>query len=94
MKKLLLTIAAAGMTLATGAFAQDATTAPDFASVDADSSGGVSLAEAQAIWPDLTQEAFTAADANADGSLDQTEFDAYVATVAGGAMSSGATSTQ
>jgi hypothetical protein len=80
MNKLLLTIAAAGMTLATGAFAQDAA-APTFATADADASGGVSLAEAQTVWPDLTQDAFTAADTNADGSLDQTEFDAYVATL-------------
>jgi hypothetical protein len=80
MNKLLLMIAAAVMTLATGAFALDAAT-PDFATADADTSGGVSLAEAQAVWPDLTQEAFTAADANADGSLDQAEFDAYVATL-------------
>jgi hypothetical protein len=80
MNKLLLTIAAAGMTLATGAFAQDAA-APTFAGADTDTSGGVSLAEAQVVWPDLTQEAFTAADTNADGSLDQAEFDAYVATL-------------
>lgn len=76
MKKLLITIAAIG--LSSAAFAQAAVT---FASVDADTSGGVSLAEAQVAWPDLTQEAFDAADTSKDGSLDQAEFDAYVATL-------------
>jgi len=77
MKKLLITIAAIGLTSA--AFAQAA--AVTFPSADTDTSGGVSIAEAQVAWPDLTQEAFDAADANKDGSLDQAEFDAYVATL-------------
>jgi hypothetical protein len=77
MKKILITVAAIG--LSTAAFAQAA--APTFATADADTSGGVSLAEAQTVWPDLTQEAFTAADTSADGQLDQAEFDAYVATI-------------
>jgi len=77
MKKLMITFAAIG--LSTAAFAQ--AEAPTFASADTDTSGGVSLAEAQVAWPDLTQEAFDAADANKDGQLDQTEFDAYVATL-------------
>lgn len=77
MKKLLITIAAIG--LSSAAFAQAA--AVTLTSVDTDTSGGVSLAEAQVAWPDLTQEAFDAADANKDGSLDQAEFDAYVATL-------------
>jgi hypothetical protein len=78
MKKLFITLAAIGMSSA--AFAQMAA-APTFASVDADTSGGVTLAEAQAVWPELTQEAFTAADTSADGQLDQAEFDTYVATL-------------
>lgn len=77
MKKLLITVAAIG--LSTAAFAQAG--AVTFSSVDADTSGGVSLAEAQVAWPDLTQEAFTAADTNQDGQLDQAEFDAYAATL-------------
>ncbi len=77
MKKLLITLAAIG--LSSAAFAQVA--AVTFASVDTDASGGASLVEAQVAWPDLTQEAFDAADANKDGSLDQAEFDAYVATL-------------
>lgn len=77
MKKILITLAAIGLTSA--AFAQAA--AVTLASVDTDTSGGVSLAEAQVAWPDLTQEAFDAADTSKDGSLDQAEFDAYVATL-------------
>ena len=77
MKKILITLAAIGLTSA--AFAQVA--AVTFTSVDTDTSGGVSLVEAQVAWPDLTQEAFDAADTSKDGSLDQAEFDAYVATL-------------
>jgi hypothetical protein len=76
MKKLFITIAAIG--LSTAAFAQGAVS---FASVDTDTSAGVSLAEAQVAWPDLTQEVYEAADTNKDGQLDQAEFDAYVATL-------------
>lgn len=75
MKKFLITVAAIG--LSTAAFAQAADVT--FPAIDADASGGVSLAEAQVAWPDLTQEAFDAADTNQDGQLDQAEFDAYVA---------------
>ncbi|WP_423067307.1 hypothetical protein [Devosia sp. CN2-171] len=77
MKKLLITVAAIG--LSTAAFAQAA--AVTFASVDTDTSAGVSLAEAQVVWPDLTQEAFDAADTSKDGQLDQAEFDAWAATL-------------
>jgi len=77
MKKILIAVAAIG--LSTAAFAQ--TAAITFASVDTDTSGGVTLAEAQVAWPDLTQEAFDAADTSKDGQLDQAEFDAYVATL-------------
>ena len=44
-------------------------------------SGGVTITEAQALWPGMTQEEFDAADTNADGQLDQAEFDIYVATL-------------
>lgn len=75
MKTILLTIAAIGFT--SSAFAQMA--AVTFESADTDTSAAVSLAEAQVAWPDLTKEAFDAADTNKDGALDKTEFDAYVA---------------
>jgi len=63
--------------LSTAAFAQGAAT--DFATVDTDLNGGVSLTEAQVAWPDLTEEAFTAADTDANGELSAEEYDALVA---------------
>lgn len=75
MKKIVLTsLFALGLTGA--ALAQAAT---DFASVDTDVSGGVSLTEAQVAWPDLTEEAFTAADLDASGDLSAEEYDALAA---------------
>lgn len=61
------------------ALAQAAT---DFASVDTDANGGVSLVEAQVAWPDLTQEAFTAGDADGNGELSAEEYDVLVAAAA------------
>jgi hypothetical protein len=75
-KHLVIGIAAMGL-LAGPALAQ--TTPPSFATADSDTSASVSLAEAMAIWPDITQDAFTSADTNMDGALDQTEYDTYVA---------------
>jgi hypothetical protein len=71
MKKIILSSLVV-LGLSTAAFAQAA--APDFATVDADASGGVSLAEAQVVLPDLTEEAFTAADIDANGELSAEEF--------------------
>jgi hypothetical protein len=62
--------------LSTAAFAQAAI---DFASVDTDASGSVSFAEAQVAWPGLTEEAFAAADLDANGDLSAEEYDALVA---------------
>jgi hypothetical protein len=73
MKKFLVSIVAIGFT--TAAMAQ----ATDFASADVDVSGDVSLTEAQALWPELTEEGFAAADTDASGGLSQEEFDAYAA---------------
>ena len=44
-----------------------------------DANGGVSLTEAQVAWPDLTEEAFTAADTDGNGELSAEEYDALVA---------------
>lgn len=74
MKKLLVSIVALGFS--TAVMAQAAT---DFASLDTDTSGDISLTEAQVVWPDLTEEAYVAADVDASGSLSQEEFDAYLA---------------
>ena len=77
MKKIILSsIVVLG--LSTAAFAQAAT---DAASVDIDVSGGVSLVEAQAAWPDLTAEAFAAADIDASGELSADEYAALAASV-------------
>lgn len=75
MKKLVLTSLFA-LGLSGAAMAQAAT---DFVSVDTDASGGISLVEAQVAWPDLTEEAFTAADLDGNGELSAEEYDALVA---------------
>jgi len=83
MKKIVLSSLVV-LGLSTAAFAQAA--APDFATVDADASGGVSLAEAQVALPDLTEEAFTAADLDANGELSAEEFATVAAAPATSAM--------
>jgi len=57
--------------LSGAAFAQAAT---DFASVDSDASGSISLAEAQVAWPDLTAENYAAADVDSSGELSAEEY--------------------
>ena len=83
MKKIILSSLVV-LGLSTAAFAQAA--APDFATIDADASGGVSLAEAQVALPDLTEEAFTAADLDANGELSAEEFATVAAAPATSAM--------
>ena len=78
MKKIILSSLVV-LGLSSAAFAQAAT---DFATIDADSSGGVTLAEAQVGWPDLTEDAFKVADADANGELSNEEYDALVAAAA------------
>lgn len=58
------------------AFASVATaqTLPEVA--DADGNGTWSLVELQAVWTDLTEEGFAAADTNVDGAVDATELQA------------------
>jgi hypothetical protein len=75
MKKI-FALAAAFALVSTAAFAQ---VASDFATVDADASGDVTLAEANTLWPDLTAELFAAADTNADGKVDQAEYEVFLA---------------
>ncbi|ODT68308.1 MAG: hypothetical protein ABS75_20980 [Pelagibacterium sp. SCN 63-23] len=78
MKKIVLTSLFA-LGLSTAAMAQAAT---DFAAVDTDTNGSVSLAEAQVAWPDLTEDAFKAADTDGNGELSNEEYDALVAATA------------
>lgn len=75
MKKLLVSVLVLGL----GSTAVLAQAASDFATVDADASGDVTLTEAQTVWADLTQEALVVADVNADGKIDQAEYDAFLA---------------
>lgn len=78
MKKIILSSLVV-LGLSSAAFAQAAT---DFATVDADVSGGVSYEEALVAWPDLTEDAFKSADADANGQLSAEEYDALVAAAA------------
>jgi hypothetical protein len=76
MKKLLVSVLVLGLGASTAAMAQMAT---DFVVVDADGSGDVSLTEARAVWPDLSEEAYAAADGDQNGSLNQAEYEALLA---------------
>jgi hypothetical protein len=62
----------APLAFASAAFAQ--TAMPEVA--DTDGNGTWSLVELQAVWTDMTEEQFTAVDANADGAVDATELQA------------------
>lgn len=69
MNKIVMGLAALTL-FAAPAFAQ----APlNFADVDTDASGELSFAELQAVWPDLTQDEFSAADLDMNGSLSADE---------------------
>ncbi len=48
--------------------------AAEFAEVDTDANGMISMEEAVVVMPDLTEDAFAAADTDADGSLNADEF--------------------
>lgn len=76
MKKLFVSVLVLGLGASSAAMAQAAT---DFASVDADASGEVSLTEAQAVWAELTEEAHAAADTDQSGGLSQAEYDVLLA---------------
>ena len=58
------------LTFALPALAQEGL---DFASLDANGDGFVTMAEFQAAAPDLSVDAFMQADANSDGALNQEE---------------------
>ena len=73
MKKTVLIATVAAFGLAAPALAQDIT----FADADTDMSGGLSLAEVQAVAPDVTADGFDAYDADADGELNEDEFETW-----------------
>jgi hypothetical protein len=56
--------------------------AGDFEQLDADGSGGLSLAEVQAAAPSVTTEEFAAFDADGSGELSMSEFDQWKAAAA------------
>ena len=74
IKKIALVLAASAVT-ATAVFAQDAV-APVVA--DTDANGTFSLAEVQAVYAAVTDEAFKAADTDASGELSAEELKAAV----------------
>ncbi len=53
-----------------------AATAVSAAEIDTDGDGVYSLAEMQAAFPEITEETFTAIDANGDGMVDPDELKA------------------
>lgn len=74
MKTFKLAPAAFGLLIAAtpAVFAQDA-------GPDTDGDGMVSMEEFAAAWPELAEDAFLAADTNADGALDEDEIAAAAA---------------
>jgi hypothetical protein len=76
MKKLFASVLVLGIAASGAAIAQAAS---DFATVDADASGDVTLTEATAVWPTLTEDAYKAADANGDAKVDEAEYNAFLA---------------
>ena len=69
MKKIVVTMGALALA-ATAAFAQEVT--------DTDGDGSYSLEELQAVYADLTEEAYAALDTNGDGTIDAEELQAAV----------------
>lgn len=80
MKKTIFAIASViGLSISGAALAQDL----DFATLDADVSGGVSLEELQVALPDLTEEEFASYDLDASGELSEDELAAVADADAG-----------
>lgn len=64
-KTVLTALTAFGMTLSTAALAAT--------EVDTNGDGVLTIDEVQAVYPEITTEAFSAMDVNADGALDDDE---------------------
>lgn len=69
MKKSSIAIALAAIFMSGGAFA-----AEEFATADANGDGQVTMEEAAAAAPEITEEQFKEADANGDGTLSAEEY--------------------
>lgn len=59
--------------------AASAQTAPDYATLDADGDGNVTLAEVKTALPDRSDDQLIAADADGDGNLSADEYAALTA---------------
>lgn len=71
MNKTVFTLAALiGLSATGGALAQDL----DFATLDADANGEISMEELQVAIPDLTEESFAMLDIDASGAVSEEEF--------------------
>jgi len=87
MRILAILVATLGLSgaIAVPALAQDNTIPQlDFATLDADQSGGVSEDELKAAVPDITDDQFAAADTDGNGELSQDELAAYAASMQAG----------
>ena len=80
---------AATLLLSTAAFAATG----DFSKIDANADGKITLEEGMKLHPDWTESAFKSLDTNADGSLNQLEYETAV-TAAPGANHPAATTTE
>lgn len=69
MRKIVLGFAILGLS-ASAVLAQSPT---NFADVDTDANGELSLTELQVVWPDLTEAEFTGADIDASGGISSSE---------------------
>ncbi len=74
MNKIAIVVAAAAATLSFGVGGVLAQAGGDFAKADANKDGFVTQEEAMGVYPTLTADLFTKADANGDGKLDAGEF--------------------
>ena len=79
MRKLVIAALAATVPLILSGTPSLAQSAPDYAALDTNADGAVSLAEVKAALPDLTDEQIIAADADQDGNLSTEEYTALTA---------------
>jgi Ca2+-binding EF-hand superfamily protein len=79
--KTLFTAAAAAAFIAGGALAQEPQIS--FIELDANEDGQLSHGELHAVAPDVTEDEFASYDADADGYLQEPEFDTWLAVYAG-----------
>ncbi len=76
-------VAAAALTVATFGVTAAMAADPDFIKVDANNDHVVSYDEARGSFPTLAQGLYDQADANKDGSLDESEFGSLLGLTAG-----------